>query len=253
MPILVPEVPQDYASLDRAIEIARADGDRLHRRSRSSIPIHFGFSASLVRYHRLREAHPDIEILMGTGNLTELTDADTSGITATLLGICSELEIRNLLVVHVSPHTRAHGRGTRCGAAHAVSRRAPTTPCRAAIPSALLQVHDVKPHAATPQELAEQAATIRDRNYRIETAADGVHLYNRDAHVSCDRRLRVLPRTRGRGRRRPRLLSRRRTAEGRDRLAARQALCAGYAASTSASPRRGARRTAPVWRKPVTR
>ena len=43
---------------------------------------------------------------MGTGNLTELTDADTTGITAMLLGIASELQIRNVLVVQVSPHTR---------------------------------------------------------------------------------------------------------------------------------------------------
>ena len=43
---------------------------------------------------------------MGTGNLTELTDADTTGITAVLLGIASELHIRNVLVVQVSPHTR---------------------------------------------------------------------------------------------------------------------------------------------------
>ena len=43
---------------------------------------------------------------MGTGNLTELTDADSSGVTAMLTGICSELAIRNVLVVQVSPHTR---------------------------------------------------------------------------------------------------------------------------------------------------
>ena len=43
---------------------------------------------------------------MGTGNLTELTDADSGGVTAALLGICSELRIRNVLVVQVSPHTR---------------------------------------------------------------------------------------------------------------------------------------------------
>ena len=30
-------------------------------------------------------------MMMGTGNLTELTEADTSGITAMLLGVCSEL------------------------------------------------------------------------------------------------------------------------------------------------------------------
>ena len=39
-------------------------------------PIHFGFTASLGRYAALRERLPDAEILMGTGNLTELTDAD---------------------------------------------------------------------------------------------------------------------------------------------------------------------------------
>ena len=47
-------------------------------------------------------------MLLGTGNLTELTDADTTGITAMLLGIASELHIRNVLVVQVSPHTQAH-------------------------------------------------------------------------------------------------------------------------------------------------
>ena len=45
-------------------------------------------------------------MLMGTGNLTELTDADSVGVTAMLLGVCSELAIANVLTVHVSPHTR---------------------------------------------------------------------------------------------------------------------------------------------------
>ena len=49
---------------------------------------------------------PDVEILMGTGNLTELTDADSGGVTAMLIGICAELDIRNVLIVQVSPHTR---------------------------------------------------------------------------------------------------------------------------------------------------
>ena len=37
---------------------------------------------------------------MGTGNLTELTDADSDGVTAVLLGICSEL-------LHPQPARRA--------------------------------------------------------------------------------------------------------------------------------------------------
>ncbi len=60
---------------------------------------------------------PDAEMMMGTGNLTELTEADTSGITAMLLGLCSELHIRNVLVVQVSPHTR------RTVAEHDAARR----------------------------------------------------------------------------------------------------------------------------------
>ncbi len=59
-----------------------------------------------MRYAELRRLLPDAEILMGTGNLTELTDADSVGITTLLLGVCSELAIRNVLVVQVSPHTR---------------------------------------------------------------------------------------------------------------------------------------------------
>lgn len=180
VPILVPARPHDFASLERAIAGARDMGIAFIADPILD-PIHFGFADSLARYHRLRQAYPDVDILMGTGNLTELTDADTSGITATLLGICSELEIRNLLVVHVSPHTRA------TIAEHDAARRM-LFAARAdgALPrgysKALLQVHDVKPFASTPEELAEQAAAIKDRNYRIETAEDGIHLYNRDGH-----------------------------------------------------------------------
>ena len=180
VPVLVPARPQDMASLGRAIDKARAMG-LTFMADPILDPIHFGFSASLARYHALRETHPDVDMLMGTGNLTELTDADTSGITAMLLGICSELAIRNLLVVQVSPHTRAtieeHDAARRMLFAAREDGALPRGYSRA-----LLQVHDVKPFAATPQELDEQAQTIRDRNYRIETAVDGIHLYNRDGH-----------------------------------------------------------------------
>ncbi len=57
-------------------------------------PIPFGLTASIVRYHRLRERFPDAPIMMGVGNLTELTEADTSGINALLFGIAAELRRR---------------------------------------------------------------------------------------------------------------------------------------------------------------
>ncbi len=145
------------------------------------IPIHFGFSESLARYVELRRRLPDAEIMMGTGNLTELTEADTSGITAVLLGICSELGIRNVLTVQVSPHTR------RTLEEHDAARRLMFA-ARAdqALPKdydvGLSQIHDRTPFAATPDEIAALAEQVRDKNFRIENAEDGIHVYARDFH-----------------------------------------------------------------------
>jgi dihydropteroate synthase-like protein len=180
IPVLIPAAHGDMASLLRAAEAAA-------RRGIKAIldpvidPIHFGFMTSLSRYAALRAALPDAEILMGTGNLTELTDADSSGVTAMLLGICSELHIRNLLVVQVSPHTR------RTIEEHDAARRIMfAARADASLPqgysAALLQIHDKKPFPNSAREIAEIAAAVTDNNFRIETAADGIHVYNRHGH-----------------------------------------------------------------------
>src|SRR5205085_3590978 len=69
-------------------------------------PIPYGLLASLVRYQRLRDRFPNASILMGVGNLTELVEADTTGINAVLLGIAAELGASAVLTTQVSPHTR---------------------------------------------------------------------------------------------------------------------------------------------------
>jgi dihydropteroate synthase-like protein len=179
-PVLIPETHGDMPSLLRAAEMAE-------RRGIKAIldpvidPVHFGFMASLSRYAELRARLPDAEILMGTGNLTELTDADSSGVTAMLLGICSELRIRNLLVVQVSPHTR------RTIEEHDAARRIMFAAREdGSLPqdygNALLQVHDKKPFPNSPREIAEIGAQVADSNFRIETAEDGIHIYNRSGH-----------------------------------------------------------------------
>jgi len=144
-------------------------------------PIHFGFMASLQRYSEVRRSLPEADLLMGTGNLTELTDADSGGVTATLLGICSELRIRNVLVVQVSPHTRRtiqeHDAGRRMMFAAREDRSLPKD-----YGGALVQLHDRAPFPSTSQEIAEMAARIKDANFRIETADDGIHVYNRGGH-----------------------------------------------------------------------
>ena len=179
-PVLIPADHGDLASLLRAAEAA-------DKRGISAIldpildPIHFGLMASLERYADVRRRLPQSEILMGTGNLTELTDADSGGVTAALLGVCSELHIRNILVVQVSPHTRRtiqeHDAARRMMFAAREDRSLPRD-----YGGALVQLHDRSPFPNTPEEIAELAGQIKDANFRIETADDGIHVYSRDGH-----------------------------------------------------------------------
>ncbi|MCL2429408.1 MAG: DUF6513 domain-containing protein [Alphaproteobacteria bacterium] len=179
-PILIPAPHGDIASLLRAAMVAE-------RRGIPAIldpvvdPIHFGFMASLVRYAELRRAMPQAEILMGTGNLTELTDADSAGITAIMLGLCSELNVRNLLVVQVSPRSR------RTIQEHDAARRIMfAARADGGLPKdygdALLALHDRRPFPNTPDEIAAFAEQVKDDSFRIEVAEDGIHVYNRRGH-----------------------------------------------------------------------
>ncbi|MEI7796947.1 MAG: DUF6513 domain-containing protein, partial [Methylococcaceae bacterium] len=80
-PIIIPETHTDLDSLDRAIKIMQAK-NRPFVVDPILDPIHFGFTASIVRYHEVRKNHPDVEMMMGVGNITELTHADTAGMNA---------------------------------------------------------------------------------------------------------------------------------------------------------------------------
>ena len=180
IPVLIPKEHGDMASLYRAM-------DALDKKSRKYLvdpvldPINFGFMESLERYAQVRRERPDAEMLMGTGNLTELTDADTTGITAVLLGIASELHIRNVLVVQVSPHTRRtveeHDLARRIMFASRGEHELPKD-----YADGLLCLHARRPFPQSSDEIAESAREVRDKNFRIEIAEDGIHIYNRDGH-----------------------------------------------------------------------
>lgn len=175
-PVLIPSVPGDLDSLGRAIEAAQRAGIQFIADPVLD-PIHFGFAASLGRFLEARRRWPDVQLLMGTGNLTELTDADSSGVTALLAGICSELRIRNVLVVHVSPHT------VRTVEEHDIARRILFAARQdSALPrgydTGLLQIHDRRPFVNSAADIEALAAEVRDANFRIMTAEDGIHIFN---------------------------------------------------------------------------
>lgn len=180
VPVLVPSPPGDLDSLCRA-------ADRLHRRGRPFIldsildPLPFGFTASLVRYAELRRRLPGARIMMGIGNVTELTDADTTGVNALLFGMIAELGITDVLAVQVSPHCRrAIREADRARRLMHAAKRLKRLPV--GIDAALMGLRDRKPLTTTAAEIADTAARIRDRNFRIELAEDGIHVYSRDRH-----------------------------------------------------------------------
>ena len=178
IPVLIPAEPGDMASLTSAIETLHAKGKPCIADAILD-PIHFGFTESIVRYHDLRRRFPDIEIMMGVGNLTELTDADTGGINALLMGIISELHITHVLATEVSPHARRAVREADAARRMMYAAREANSLPRD-FSTALLALHERKPFPYTTEEIAEFAQGVKDPSFRVQTSAAGIHVYNRD-------------------------------------------------------------------------
>ena len=177
-PVLVPSKPGNLASLYRAIEICLKKGKPFYADAILD-PIHFGLTESIVRYSKLRKKYPQINILMGVGNLTELTDADTTGINAILFGIISELNINAVLATSVSAHAvNAIAEADIARRVNYLAKQDDRLP--RGYSNGLLGLHDRKPFSYNATEIAEFAAHIKDPSFRIMVSEDGVHVYNRD-------------------------------------------------------------------------
>lgn len=61
-----------------------------------------GVMESLVAFHKFARRHPEVPLLFGVGNVTELMDADSVGINALLAGIASEIGVSILLTTEKS-------------------------------------------------------------------------------------------------------------------------------------------------------
>jgi len=184
-PVLIPEQHEDLASLDRAITAMRA-------KNRPFIvdpildPIHFGFTASIARYHDVRQRHPEVAMMLGVGNITELTHADTTGINALMLGICSELDIHHILTTEVSAHAcRAVKEADLARRIMYAAKSQQTLPKH--INPGLMALHEPKPFPNSQEEIKEWAGQIKDPSFRIQVSQEGVHVFNRDGfHTATD-------------------------------------------------------------------
>ncbi len=144
-------------------------------------PISYGFTKSIERYISLRERYADIHIMIGIGNITELTHADTSGINMVMLGIVEELKLNHILTTQVSRHCSTVIRETDLARRiiHAASENN-ITPKH--INDGLLINHGHKDYPYTSDELKDMKSNIKDKNYRIYVNDDGIHLFNKSIY-----------------------------------------------------------------------
>jgi dihydropteroate synthase len=146
-------------------------------------PIGFGAAESLHRYYDVRRRHPDAEILMGIANLTELTEADTTGVTALLLGYCQELGIRHVLTTAEIPWARGAVREADIARRlmhYAVTKK--SLPKH--VDGRLLTVRDAAPSPYSEAELKRMRAGITDLDFRIFVDGQRIHVFNAERFVS---------------------------------------------------------------------
>ncbi|MEX2174868.1 MAG: DUF6513 domain-containing protein [Pirellulaceae bacterium] len=178
-------IPDDFPTLgglEETIDLLAAAGIRL-RIDPVIEPIGCGFAASLGRYLEVRRRYPDAEMLLGIGNLTELTDADSAGINVLLLGFCQEVGIRSVLTTQVINWSRTAVR--ECDLArrlvhHAVQNQIPPKH----IEPRLVTLRDPKPLPFGAESLAEMARQIKDNDYRLFAEGGQVHLVGANLHLA---------------------------------------------------------------------
>jgi dihydropteroate synthase-like protein len=168
--VAIPDVAGTLDGLDATLEMLERQGVP-YRIDPILEPIGFGFAASLGRYLEVRRRYPEAPILMGIGNLTELTDVDSAGINALLVGFCQELGIASVLTTEVINWARSSVREVdlaRRLVHHAVTRR--VLPKH--VEPRLVMLRDPRVARFGHENLAELAGRIRDPNWRI-FAEDG--------------------------------------------------------------------------------
>ena len=177
VPVVIPDHGEGLPSLLRNLEEARRRGAVRAVVDPVLDPIHFGFAASLRRFCEAREALPEAEMLMGVGNLTELTAADSAGVNAVLLGIMSEMEVRYALTTEVAAWALGSVRELDCGRRMMHHARS-----RGLLPKGfderLITARDVRVSRPTEGELRSMQERLTDRNFRIDTDGEAVYVFN---------------------------------------------------------------------------
>jgi dihydropteroate synthase-like protein len=177
--VAVPDVPGTLEGLDETIAFLQAAGVPF-RIDPVLEPIGFGFAASLGRYLEVRRRFPAGEMLMGVGNLTELSDVDSAGVNVLLLGFCQELGIRSVLTTQVINWCQSSVRELDLARRLVYyALRQHVLPKR--LEPDLVMLRDSKLREFGEQTLRELGSKLTDRNYRLIAERGLLHVMN--AHL----------------------------------------------------------------------
>jgi dihydropteroate synthase len=180
--VAIPDEPDDLDSLEPTIKRLEAAGGRF-RVDPILEPFGHGFARSLERFFVARRRWPQVEMLMGVGNLTELTEVDSAGVNMILAGVCQELRVGSVLTTQVINWARSSVRELD------VARRMMSfAVSHASLPKhidpRLVMLRDTKLVQMSAEELEQIAGRITDPNYRVVVQDEAIHLFNRDGHWS---------------------------------------------------------------------
>jgi len=180
--VAIPDQPGSLDGLDQTLEFLTRHGATF-RIDPILEPIGFGFAASLGRYIEVRRRYPEAAMIMGVGNLTELTDVDSAGVNTIMLGFCQELEIRSVLTTAVINWARSSVREldlARRLVHHAVTHH--TLPKH--VEPRLVALRDPRVVEFGAENLAELQRRIRDPNWRIFAEGGMIHALNNARFLS---------------------------------------------------------------------
>lgn len=140
-------------------------------------PLTMGLSESICRCQEVRRHFPECAMLLGLSNVTELIDADSTGVNAMLAGIATELNIDYLLTTEVSHRARGTVQETKqaCNLAYqaVTAGRLPKH-----LDYGLLTIKDPYGNAFNETELREMHHEIKDDNYRIFVTEQFIYIFN---------------------------------------------------------------------------